>query len=152
MQGILTTKKYQTSIDQLWRLEGNASYQTNKSNSGQDDIGIAPNIMLKQGISASWHSLQTGIFASYLGVPTKIRELNDSVNNANSKAASYVLVSLQLTSPLDDLTGVAGLDMSFYVDNVLDEEICYPEIARKRVNSFPLRKDRGYFLTIQYQP
>lgn len=144
--------EYQTAYTGQWQFEGNASYQENESNDGIDDIGIAPRLMVKQGISYGFEHASASVFASYFGEPIDAKDLSANVSEVNTKPKDHVLVSLNLTTSLTPYTNVKGLDCGFYVRNLLDEEVFYPEIARKRVNSFPHRERRTFYIQLEYRP
>ncbi|MGR6872554.1 TonB-dependent receptor plug domain-containing protein [Pseudomonas sp. HK3] len=144
--------EYNWNINAQWRLEGNASYQQNESDTGQKDTGIAPNIMIKQGISAQWASRQFGLYASYFGEPTQPVDLNPNVAVVNPSPNSYVLATVQFKQSLEPWLKTKGWSLSVYVDNLLDEAVYYPEFGRKQVNSFPFRERRAIYFTFDYAP
>lgn len=144
--------EYRWNISPHWRLEGNGSYQQNESNAGRKDTGIAPNLMIKQGVSVNWGSGQFGLYASYFGEPTKPTDLNPGVAIVNPAPKSYVLTTLQLKQSLEPWLASRDWNLAMYLDNALDEAVYYPEFGRKRVNSFPFRERRAIYIMLNYAP
>ena len=144
--------EYQWKINRIWNWEGNISYQENESSTGNTDEGIAPNWMVKQGIDANWGHTQLGIYTSYFGAPTDPLALNPTVTLANENPSSYISTTLYLKQSLEPWLKTKSWSLGLYIDNVLDEKVYYPEIARKKVNSFPFKERRAFYLTLDYAP
>ena len=137
------------------RFQGNASYQTNEDDTGQEDVMVAANEMVKLGIT--YHPSQEfniGLWNSYFGAANKLEALNNSstvVVNPESEAVN--LLSVNLSSNLGYLTSTPSLNqvsVSIFANNILDEEVWYPELGRRIANTFPQSHDQGVFLTLKY--
>jgi len=144
--------EHQWKINSTWDWEGNASYQENENDVGETGDGIAPNWMIKQGLSAKWTSTQLGVYASYFGSPTAPTKLNPAVIEANKDPGSHTSVSLHLKQSLEPWLNSKNWFLSLYIDNTLDEQVYYPEIARKKMNSYPFKERRAAYLMLDYTP
>ena len=145
-------------FEHRWKLnnqlswEGNISYQSNETDTGEENVGIAPNWMIKQGINTNWEGTTLGAYISYFGAPTDPEELNPSVTIANQDPSSYTLATLHIKQSLSSWIQSKAWYLSLYIDNAFDEKAYYPEIARKQVNSFPHTERRAFYLMLDYAP
>jgi len=71
--------EYQWQWNPHWRWTGNASYQTNQRDTGQEDTTYQPQWMLKSGMSYARDAYAAGLFATYFGEPTQLSELNPTL-------------------------------------------------------------------------
>jgi outer membrane receptor for ferrienterochelin and colicin len=144
--------EHQWKINENWNWEGNISYQENTNIEDDTGDGIAPNWMIKQGLDVQWNATQLGIYASYFGAPTDPVKLNPAVIEANKDPSSHTSVSLHLKQSLEPWLKSRDWFVSLYIDNTLDEKAFYPEIARKKVNSYPFKERRAAYLMLDYTP
>jgi len=102
--------------------------------------------MAKLGVvHESVRGYSLGVFDTYFGEPAEAKTLNPSVSEVNPKPEAYHLLSANLSLNIPLLLGKPALpDMIFSIniDNLLDEEVHYPEINRKRINSIPIHSGR----------
>jgi len=143
--------EYQWQLHRHWRWSGNASYQTNQSDTGQKDATYQPQWMLKSGLSYERDAYVAGLFASYFGEPTQLSQLNPALEELNPRAEAYTLVSANLSLDLAlwlDKPNLEGLSVKLFADNLLNESIHYPEISRQAVNSIPHHAGRSAYLTV----
>lgn len=142
-------------IQNSLRFQGNASYQTNEDESGQQDVMVAANEMIKLGITYRPNlDLTLGIWNSYFGAANKLEDLDDNstvVVNPSSEAVN--LLSLNLSSNLGyllDKPSLESFNVSLFVNNLLDEEIWYPELGQQKANTFPQSHEQGIFASLKY--
>ena len=131
---------------------GNVSYQTNDKNDGTDDATYASDWMMKAGVSYdSPLGYQLSVFNSYFAESTLQNEDVETVLYNNKDADSYNLLTANLKfnlgSVLKDST-FSNVDFSLYGDNLLDEDIYFPSVNRRTVNSIPHHAGRGLYGTI----
>jgi outer membrane receptor for ferrienterochelin and colicins len=140
--------EFRSNLTEKIELNGNASYQTNESDTGEKDMTYAPRAMLKAGINYIPHDrVSFNLYSSYISESTL---QNDPMTSSyvNPEASSYILVSGNFRANLSVLTGLSKLSdysVSVYVHNLLDEEIYFPSINRTEVNSLPHQPGRGIF-------
>lgn len=140
-------------LNPIHRAVLNASYQENENDTGMENTTFSPNEMFKTGLqshmSSSWHS---GVFANYFGEPTQLSDINSATQNVNPKASAYTLVTVNVTYQMrQDRYGLNGLELGFFIDNLLDEEIYFPSYSRQDVNTLPHHASRNYTFTLRAQ-
>lgn len=143
--------EFQHALNDRWRLQGNTSYQRNENGDGRHDTTYQPNWMLKSGLAYESPRFTSGVFASYFGQPTALRSLNPAVPERNPEAEAYVMLSANLVLPLDrwlESPALKGSQLEVYANNLLDEEIYYPEFNRQQVNTLPYMEGRAVYLTL----
>ena len=133
---------------------GNLSYQTNEQNNGDDDVTYAPDWMVKTGLNYNnGNGINLGIFNSYFASSTLQNiDINPGVAIVNPEADSYNLLTANLQVNLGTVLNNSALNpvtLSLYGDNLLDEDIFFPSINRRAVNTIPHHHGRGFFGTIQ---
>ena len=145
--------EYERRLSPSLSILGNASYQSNETDDGKKDSTFQPNWMLKSGLSYQKGGYNLGLFASYFGEPTQLADFNPSLNEPNPNADAYFLVTAHISADIGKLLSrqsYDGLSLSLYVDNLLDEEIYYPEISRQVINTIPSHAGRGFYCTLSY--
>ena len=150
-QGVEFSGHYQ--LNPIHRAVLNASYQENENDSGMENTTFSPNEMFKTGLQSHWqNSWHTGVFANYFGEPTQLSDINADTQNVNPKASAYTLVTVNVTyQMMQNRYGLNGLELGFFIDNLLDEEIYFPSYSRQGVNSLPHHASRNYTLTLRAQ-
>lgn len=138
-----------------WSILGNVSYQTNDKDDGTDDATYAPDWMAKAGVSYdSLRGYQISVFNSYFAASTLQNEDVTTVNFINEDADSYNLLTanlrLNMGKVLNDST-FSNVDFSLFGDNLLDEDIYFPSVNRRSVNSLPHHSGRGFYATIDIE-
>ncbi len=128
-----------------WLFTGSLSYQTNEDISGNRDVGLVPNGMAKMGLSyESPEGYSVGVFNSYFGDAASIA----SAPNINPDADAYNWLTfkgeLELAKflPQAEIPNVA---LNLFVDNVLDEDVYFPDSIFRRTNTIPLRRGIGVY-------
>ncbi len=128
-----------------WLLTGSLSYQTNEDQSGNQDVGLVPNGMAKMGFSyESPEGFSLGVFNSYFGDAASVA----SAPNTNPDADAYNWLTfkgeLELAKFLPRAK-IPNVALNLFVDNVLDEDVFFPDGIRNRINTFPLRRGIGVY-------
>lgn len=136
------------------RLQGNASYQENEDQQDQEDVMSAANEMIKLGyIYRPNKSLVLGIWNNYFGAANKLEDLDgNSIQVVNPESKPVNLVSLNLESNLGYLFNnphYQSVIVSLYANNILDEDVWYPELGRRIVNTFPQTHSQAVYATLR---
>ena len=137
-------------ISKAMGLIASLTYQQNEDANGLD-ASLAPNLMAKLGISYTAAGYSLGVFDTYFDEPTPVREVNPLVSEVNPQPAAYHLVTAEFSMDIRKVFARPALpDMTFsiYADNLLDEDIYYPEINRKNINSIPVYSGRAVYATL----
>jgi outer membrane receptor protein involved in Fe transport len=134
---------------------GNISYQTNDKNDGTENITYAPDWMIKTGLNyESTSGYQLSLFNSYFAKSTLQNHQVTTLNGINPDADGYNLLTANLNLNLGEFFNIHSLSnvsFSLYGDNLLDEEIFFPNISATSVNSIPHHQGRGFFATFNIQ-
>lgn len=137
-------------ISSALTLIASVTYQHNEDANGLD-ASLSPTTMAKLGVSYESSGYTLGVFDSYFDDPTPVREVNPGVSEVNPEPESYHLLTAQLSMDVQKVFSDASLPdmtLSVYGDNLLDEDIYYPEINRKNINSIPIYSGRAYYATV----
>lgn len=134
-------------------LLGSATYNRTAETPDSADVlsiinGLGmPHLMLKLGVSYSSPfglsvSLWNSYFAEHGNIATpSTRQLNPAVRPYN-----YLSANIQYNiSGLFESTTLPDMILGLYVNNLLDEQIWYPEYVRRNMNSIPGRPGRGIY-------
>ncbi len=129
---------------------GNFSFQINKDTiTGQSNATIPPSWMAKFGFSYECErGVSLSVFNSYFGEPTQNSELLSGVMNINPNADAYNLLTaniiLEMGKVLED-PRFDFLNLSLYMDNLLDEDIYYTSTRKRTFNTLPHHLGRGFY-------
>ncbi|MBL1142487.1 MAG: TonB-dependent receptor [Proteobacteria bacterium] len=131
---------------------GNLSYQTNSKSDGVDNATYASDWMFKTGLSYDApHGFQLSIFNSYFAASTLQNHQVATVTNTNPDADGYNNLTANLRFNLGEVfnnTALSNVKLSLYGDNLLDEDIFFPSLNRRTVNSLPHHMGRGFYSTL----
>ncbi len=131
---------------------GNLSYQNNEHSDGHDDETYSPDWMIKTGVSYESHrGYQFSVFNSFFAKSTLQTHQTTTVNFNNPDADAYNLLTANLRMNLGKLlktNALSNTTFSLYGDNLLDEDIFFPSLNRRSVNSLPHHAGRGVYATI----
>lgn len=135
------------------QLQGNASYQETEDDQGHSDIMIGSNEMIKLGLAYTTESgITASIWNNYFAEVNKLEDLPESntiVVNPKAKAVNLLSVNLRANlGALLDKPELQSTVLSVYADNLLDEEVWYPEMGQKSVNTYPQSHARGVYLQL----
>ena len=139
-----------TTFLDRWMLTGSTSYQQNENGNGADAT-LAPNWMAKLGlVYRHSNGIDFGIYDSYFGAPTPVRDVNPSVLEVNPEPRAYHYLTANLSLDVRRFFGKPTslpMRLSLYADNLLNEDVYYPEISRRNINSIPLYSGRALYAT-----
>ncbi|MDE1460958.1 TonB-dependent receptor plug domain-containing protein [Spartinivicinus poritis] len=147
-------------IEGKWNLSntinvvGNIAYQTNENSDDIKDSTFVPNLMVKLGISyKNQMGYSFSLFNSYFSEPTPLDKVAPAFSlNVNPKANSYNLLSANLALNLGKLTEtreLSNIKVSFYIDNLLNKNIFFPNYATRNVSTFPNYQGRSVYGTVE---
>ena len=146
-RGIELEGKYQ--LGGGWSLQGSAAYQDGESDNDIQDPTFFPNINAKFGFRYDAKDWSVGVFDSYFGDPEDIRGTNPAVQEVNQQPESYHLVSLNVTVDLNHALDLdptmPDMEFTLYGENLLNEDIFFPELNRRNINSTPIETGRAIF-------
>ena len=140
-------------LNHNFKFIGNLSYQTNSKDDGNEDVTYAPDWMIKTGLNYNnEHGFNIAIFNSYFAASTFQNHQANLVAFSNPDADAYNNLTANLGMNLGKFINNRSLSnttLSLYGDNLLDEEIFFPSVNRRTVNSVPHHMGRGFYGTIQ---
>lgn len=151
--GIELEGKYR--LNDAWQLEGSLSYQKGFDEETDDkDVGLIPHFMTKWGASYAPQDAGYlfGVYASHFGKAGKVENTNSSTALVNPEADAYTYVSANMEFDINYLFNLNNMpDMSFtlYGENLLDEDIYFPEHNTRSINTFPLAGGRAVYGTFK---
>ncbi len=138
-----------------WSAQGSAAYQRGKSDTNIKNPTFFTNITGKAGILYEADKWSFGAFNSYYGDPEDIRGTNPNVTESNPQPKSYNLLSANLEIDVDaflETRQASNITFTLHGENLLDEDIRFPEFNRKNINSFPIDSGRSLYarLTVKF--
>jgi len=149
LQGIEFESKYIPF--KHWYLTGSITYQENKSGEGVEDYTLAPNWLLKTGISYTFtNGIELGLFNTYVSQAPEVNVRNPNSLNINPTAKAYNLTTLNLNMPLNKHQQ-KGFELNAYIYNLLDEDIYTPEINTAVINTVPAKAGRSAYVKLRYR-
>ena len=146
--GIELDGKYNINIDLT--IIGSFIYQQNKLNDSIENAAYWPQTIGKIGAMYNRSGFSIGIWNSYFGKPTQI---NDPAVQ-NPEASAYNLLSSNISFDIFKIFGrktKRKIIFSIFVNNLLDEDIWYPEFARKELSTLPLHGGRSIYGKLLYK-
>tara|TARA_B100001123_G_scaffold445724_1_gene598069 strand:- start:356 stop:2263 length:1908 start_codon:yes stop_codon:yes gene_type:complete len=141
-----------THLNDEWSALGSVTYQENERKGDGRDASFSPHWTFKVGLSYETDDYQLGLFDSYFSKPTNLRSINPAVLEVNPQPDAYHQVTLNATFDLNHLwlgDNAPQTELNFYADNLLDEEVYYPEYNRQQINSFPLQNGRNLYARLK---
>jgi outer membrane receptor for ferrienterochelin and colicin len=125
--------------------QGSYTFQTNRDGNKQNNVSLAPNHLMKLGVSYDiTPDLQLSVFDAFVSkakvIPNKIP--------ANPAAGSYHNLSVNGNYRLNSLINLPHtkqITFSLYLDNLLNERINYTGLAGNNFNSYPGQAGRTIF-------
>jgi len=138
-----------------WRVQSAISYQENKSSNGDKPATLAPKTMIKLGISHHSSVYTLGLWNSYVRDISKLEDLSGDVSiDVNPDAQDFNLLSINLNVDLAKLLNIGDvkhLSVSIYADNILGEDVYYPLLSNRQVNTYPQSYGEGVYATLNYR-
>ena len=129
-------------------LIGSATYHVSEDGAGEDDVQFSPNLMIKTGLSYdSEDGYSTSIFNSHFGDASSI----SGAAQVNPPADSYNLLTANVILDIPKLfkqSNMPPTTFSLYGDNLLDENVFFPNFNRTAINSLPHHSGRAVYGTV----
>jgi len=91
------------------------------------------------------------LFNSFFGDPTQVSEIDPTAAEVNPPAEDYNLLTANINLDTNKVFGLEGwpdTTLSLYGDNLLDENIFFPDFNRKNTNSLPHHAGIGFYGTL----
>jgi outer membrane receptor for ferrienterochelin and colicin len=147
--GIELEGKY--SINENLNFIGSFIYQQNELNDSLKNAAFWPQTIGKVGVLYSTYGFSAGIWNSYFGQPTLVK--NPVV--INKEAEGYNLLTANITFDVFELLNRQSkykILFSLYADNLLDANISYPEFVLQEIDAMPMHGGRSVYgkLTVKF--
>ena len=129
-----------------WHWQGSYAYQANRDvTTNLNNATLVPNHIAKIGLSYDVTSeFQISAFDIFF---SKAKSFPTALQ-VNPPAASYHYLTVNSSYRLDELLGTGyakHVTFSLYLDNLLDENVYYPEFNRRIINTLPGASGRSLF-------
>jgi len=125
--------------------KGSYTFQTNRDENGRNNKTQMPNHMAKIGLSYDLSpNLQISAFDTYFSAAKSV----SSSLFVNPPADGYHNLSINTNYQLNEFLGLSKakkINLTLYLDNMLDEKFYYPEFNRKNINTIPASPGRMIF-------
>jgi len=126
-------------------INGSYTYQQNETDGGQENVTHVPQSLGKIGLNYRKDWLVFGVSNMTVAEISSVSEVNPAVRQVNPDPENYNFMSVNLDIDLMRLANAEKdyeLHLKTYVQNLLDEEIYYPEFTRRNINSIQGRAGR----------
>lgn len=131
------------------------AYQTNENEAGIENATLHPQNYIKAGLLYEDPSLSIGVFNSYFSEPNKVKVLNPAVTVINKEAEAFNLLSAKFSIELLKTFNSPSKNKLYLfveVDNLLGEDIRYPEYTTRGVNTLiPLYNGAEFLFGLKYK-
>lgn len=140
--------EFKTVMTSWFQMQGSMLYQQN-SDASNEDVLFNPNLMAKIGFTITPTSeYRFSVFNSYFSEAGKIENIEPSVSVVNPPASSYHLLTLQIEwNP----ASMKNISFSLYGDNLLGEDVYFPDLNRRAVNTIPQRSGQALYATVEFR-
>lgn len=136
------------------QLQGSYTFQQNHTKTGQT-ASVAPQQMFKVGASYDvTEDSRISVFDTYFTKPTSISAFNPAVAMVNPEPRSYHNLTINTQYRLNHLLDLGShkkATFALYLDNLLDEQVYYPEFNRRVINSIPGSSGRMIFGELTFE-
>ncbi len=135
-------------------FEGSLSHMRDETEDGRENWTLHPELMIKSGLlwTQPWGSL--GIWHSRFAGLGRVQDFAFFVEVPNPDAESFSLVSAKLVLDAGRWFGLAAgerLRLAVWGENLLDEDVRYPEFTTRGINTLtPLRGGRAFYGSLRY--
>ncbi len=123
------------------------THQKNERDDGLSNTTLMPEVLLKIGLT--WQPtdhFHFNLFNSYFADAGKTTITNATSNAVNPPAEAFHYATLNMKYDIG-----AKWRVAYYITNLWNEDIFYPEFSRRRINSLPGRADRAGYLSLTYE-
>lgn len=131
-----------------------STYQLNEDGAGNKNTALHPNFMLKTGLAYDDSKFFISAFNSFYSDPYSVSKVNPSVEVVNKEASAYSILTAKVGFRLNEFffDGKSnGLLLTIEADNLLGQDIRYPEFTSKGINTFiPLKMHRSFLASLSY--
>ena len=131
-----------------------STYQLNEDGAGNKNTALHPNFMLKTGLAYDDSKFFISAFNSFYSDPHNVSKVNPSVEVVNKEASAYSILTAKVGFRLNEFffDGKSnGLLLTIEADNLLGQDIRYPEFTSKGINTFiPLKMHRSFLASLSY--
>lgn len=132
-------------------LYGSATYMTTFDDAARHDYDGLPNLMTKLGFIVNYREkLTLGVYGSYYGSGGNYYVYSNTgvqrTSVVNPAADPYTDISANINANLKNIfkADMRDVILQYYVTNLLNAEIYYPETVRRNINSLPGRAGRAF--------
>ncbi len=135
-------------------FEGSLSHMRDETEDGRENWTLHPELMIKSGLlwTQPWGSL--GVWHSRFAGLGRVQDFAPFVDAPNPDAESFSLVSAKLVLDAGRWLGLAAgerLRLAVWGENLLDEDVRYPEFTTRGINTLtPLRGGRAFYGSLRY--
>lgn len=145
--GVFMGLEFESKVTLLndWHWQGAYTFQTNRDGDGANNLSLVPNHSAKIGLSydvtPQW---QVSVFDTFFSKA----KLFPGAMQVNPAADSFHYLTLNSHYQLNELFGLPyakNVTFSFYLDNLLNEKVYYPEFNRKKINTIPASGGRSLY-------
>ena len=129
-------------------IQGSANLQYGKNDEDIYNPTYYPNWMVKAGFVYEADGWSFAAFNSSYGDPEDIRGTNPNVLDVNDASKGYSLISANLNVDVNELAGFHNapkITFTLHGENLLDEEMNFPDFNRRDVNSYPIDSGRSVY-------
>lgn len=138
-------------LSESFSINSSFIYQENEDDNGDKGRAYWPGTIVKVGVLYTSKLVNAGIFNSYFG---KTEQIPNPAVTTNPEATAYNLfsanVSFNLLKAINPDANKALL-LSVYGNNLLGEDIWFPEFVRQTVNSQPLHAGRTIYGKVTFK-
>lgn len=136
-----------------WRVDGSLTWQTGEDDTGYQDIGVVPHTMAKLGVSYDrGRGYSVGVFNTYASEPAEVEQNTTGVSIVNGAQKPTNFMTANVNLDINKLTGwQVGYDteLNIFIDNLLDEDMHFPEMGRRSLNTLPQHSGRAIYARLK---
>ncbi len=134
-------------------LTASFTHQNSKDDLNEEDHTGIPLNIAKMGVQYPFNKWASfGIYNSYYGHTANYYLMNSTgtiiTKIANPEVSAYSYMSVNIKINVQEIIGkekFPSLTLGLFVNNVLDQQVYYPELARTNINSLPGRPGRSVY-------
>ncbi len=135
-------------------IQLSSMYQVNEDGNGERNTALHPNFMLKAGLAYDNSKFFVSAFNAFYSKPYSVSKVNPSVAVVNKEATAYNILTAKVGFRLNEILfdGKSNnILLTLEADNILGQDIRYPEFTSKGINTFiPLKMHRSFLASLSY--
>lgn len=136
-----------------WWLTGSLSWMGDETDDGRADFTLHARWMAKAGVAYRHPWFDASLFHAHFAEHGRVADFDPSVPSPNPEAGDHGLLSAKISTDLTRWTGRRGderLLFSVWAENLLDEDVRYPEFTTRGINTLiPLRGGRAFYTSLR---